>query len=345
MRAANICRLCLSLLCICFWQSALHAQTPAPDTLAQNETERELNLIHLGDLIEIDVVGSLEYDWRGTLTPEGFLNGPEGIEENVFALCRDEREVALDIAKNLSKVLREPKVVVRILDRSNRPASTVYGAVRLSQRFQIKRPVFLNELIVLAGGFTEKASGEIQIYRPASLNCAAAGKARPTDEGAAGGAGRFIATSQNSGSTIMNIKIADLLRGQAESNPQILSGDVVTVLEAPPIYVIGGVVTPRRIATRSEMSVTRAVASAGGLAKNAEPTRVTIFRRAGRETRVIEVDLDKIQNKQADDVALQPFDVVDVAQRGQAKRRFPPVVKVEDSIDINTARLPLRVID
>ena len=100
-----------------------------------------------------------------------FLSGLNFIEEPVFAQCKTETEVAELVAKGYAKLLRDPKVVVRIIDRSKRPVSTIFGAVKKEQRFQIQRPVYLNELIVMSGGLTDRASGEIQIFRPKNISC------------------------------------------------------------------------------------------------------------------------------------------------------------------------------
>lgn len=45
-------------------------------------------LIHLGDVIDVDVLGSLEYDWRGRLDSQGFLSEIPFTKEPVFGLCR-----------------------------------------------------------------------------------------------------------------------------------------------------------------------------------------------------------------------------------------------------------------
>jgi len=346
MKAEKICRILGMFLCIFFWQSLIFAQTPTSTPETKTQTETELNLIHLGDLIDVDVLGSFEYDWRGTLTPEGFLDGLDALEDRVLGLCRSEEDVAKEIAKSYSKMLRDPKVVVKILDRSNRPNSTLFGAVKTPQRFQIKRPVFLNELIILAGGFTEKASGEIQIFRPASLSCSEiAPQTNQTAETDNKTRERFISARQDNGSQFINIRITDLLSGKKEANVQILAGDVVTVLEAQPIYVIGGVVTPRQIATRSQMTVSRAIAGAGGLSKNADASKITIFRRIKNETKIIETDLDKIKANQSEDIVLQAFDIVEVSQKGNDKRKYPPIVKVDDASVENSSKLPLLIID
>lgn len=346
MKARKIWHITGIFICLFFWQSRISAQTPTPKSENVIQTADELNLIHLGDLIDVDVLGSLEYDWRGGITPEGFLNGLDSLENRVFALCRSEEAVAAEIAKGYGKILRNPKVVVRILDRSNRPNSTLFGAVKTPQRFQIKRPVNLNELIILAGGFTDQASGEIQIFRPASLNCAVAA-AKLNQNGTPGTetTGQLVSTGQENNSQFINIRITDLLSGKKDANIQILAGDVVTVLAAQPIYVIGGVTNPRQIATRAQMTVSRAVATAGGVSKDGDEKQVTIYRRAGRETKIIETDLEKIKANEAEDLVLQPFDIVEILQKGNARRKYPPVVKLDDSETVNAVKLPLRIID
>jgi protein involved in polysaccharide export with SLBB domain len=138
----------------------------------------QANLVHFGDLLEVDVVGSYDYDWRGSLTPEGYLDGFDTIENQIYALCQTEGDLSAAVEKELAKTLRDPKVEVRILDRSNRAVAYLSGAVRSPKRFQIKRNVHLNELLVLSGGITDRSSGEISIFRPANLNCTDRSEAR-----------------------------------------------------------------------------------------------------------------------------------------------------------------------
>ncbi len=352
MKIRKFCQFSYVFLCILFLQSAISAQTPTPTEtpkiVSENDTkvipESESNLIHLGDLIDVDVVGSLEYDWRGSVSPEGFLSGIAFAEQPIFALCRSEEAVAADVTKVFAKFLREPKIVVKILDRSNRAISIIGGAVKMPQRLQIKRAVFLNELIIISGGLTDKTSGEIQIFRPQNLNCAAT----ETKTSFANGENRerFVAaSSEDNGSQYINIRIIDLLKGKKEANPQILNGDIITVLEAQSIYVIGGVASPKQISFRSQITLSRAIDSAGGLAKNADAKKITIFRRAGGETKIIEADLEKIKAQKADDINLQASDIIEVNENGREKRKYPPVINVVDLNDGNSSKLPLRVID
>lgn len=321
----------------------------AQETLVENKPEtikNEETLVHFGDLIDVDIVGSFEYDWRGSINPEGFLDGVDFLEEPILGLCRSESDIAKDIVKGYSKLLREPKVVVKILDRSNRAVSMLNGAVKKPQRFQIKRPVNLNELIIISGGLTENASGEINIFRPQNLSCAAQ---KTLDENKIINDGeerqRFVKTSQSNKNQSINIRISDLLNGSQDANPQILSGDIITILESEPIYIIGGVNNPKQISSRSQMTLSRAISSAGGIAKEGQENQITIFRKEGRETKIIEADLTKINNKSAEDIILQKFDIIDVAQKGKDKKKFAPIVKSTDFYKNYSNTLPLTIID
>lgn len=330
------------------FQISVFGQNPVAqpnETPPQIESTQE-KLIHYGDLIDVDVIGSVEYDWRGTLNPEGFLNGMDFIDEPVYALCRNEASVADDIAKGYAKLLREPKVVVKILDISNRALSILDGAVKKSQRFQLKRTANLNELLIIGGGLTDNASGEIRIFRPQRLSCSNKNE-ETVSQSNSNGAERekFVKTSNINGSTILNIRIADLISGKKDANPQIMSGDIITVLEAEPIYVIGGVNTPKQISLRSQLTVSRAIDSAGGASKDALLNSVTIFRRLDKETKIIEVDLEKIKKGENEDILLQTLDIVDVGQKGKVKKKYPPVIKFNDYAKNQASNLPLTIIE
>lgn len=282
-------------------------------------------LVHYGDLIDLDVEGGFEFDWRGRLSPEGFLDGLNTYGDPVYGLCRSEAEIAADVVKAYKRLLRDPVVTVRVIDRSNRAVATLDGAVKLPQRFQLRRPAKLLELIVLAGGITDDAGGEIQLFRPPNLSCE-----------------RSQAPAGNA-AAVEVITIADLLSGKAAANPLVRSGDLITVRGTMPIYVIGGVNNPRNIGARTVMTVTRAIAAAGGLAKEADTQNVVIFRRDGNDTRTLDVELDKINAGNASDIELRPMDIVEVGQKGRGKRSYPPVLA--GSQNKAPITLPLRIVE
>jgi polysaccharide export outer membrane protein len=280
------------------------------------------NLVHFGDTVDVDVVGSFEFDWRGGLNDEGYLDGLNSFGKPIYGLCRSELQIAVDYAAELASILRSPEVVVRIIDRSGRPEARIEGAVRTPTRFRINRAVRLLELIVMAGGITDEAGGEISILRPVTNSC------EPRRAGSA--------------PQIVKIRMDELLAGSEAANPQILSGDLINILRAPPVYVIGGVRSPRPIASRERLTLSRAVAIAGGLLKDSAD-EVTIFRKSPGGSQAIRASFSGIASGAEKDVELQPYDVVDVALNGRERRVVPPAVV--PAMTPGAERLPLRIVD
>ena len=302
----------------------LQAQTPP------NANQIKENLVHFGDLIDVDVVGSFEYDWRGTLNPEGFLDGMDKIANPVYGLCRSEGDLAAAISKEYGSILRNPVVVVRILDRSNRAVAFLYGAVKSPQRFQIRRRVLLNELLILSGGITDMSSGEIRIFRPQSLNC---------DQK------NLTAGSVEKATQEVSIRIPDLLAGSEGANPAILSGDIVTVVKAAPVFLTGGVNVPKQISLRVETTLSRAIAMGGGVSKEGLEDKIHIFRRDGKVSKVVEANLEKIRAKEAEDPVLQAYDVVEVEQKRRGTRKLTPFSEPKTASNDLLSKLPLRIVD
>jgi protein involved in polysaccharide export with SLBB domain len=292
-----------------------------------------LQLIHFGDVIDVDVVGSLEFDWRGGLTPEGYLDGFERLERPVFAMCKTEQEVAELIRQQFSRILRSPEVVVRTIDRTGRAHAYVTGAVRTPQRFQLKRPVDLIELIVLSGGVTDASNGEITIFRPPQVNCQPLNPSDPT-----------IKISVGRTPERRTIKISDLITGQPDANVRIVSGDIVNVTENTPVFVMGDVLSPRRLNLTPELTLTRAIAAAGGAARPYRGQKVRIHRR-GSASGPIELDLRKIETAEPADYPLEPYDVIEVDQKGVEPRKLAGIPADDAGRGKAMSRLPLRIVD
>ncbi|MDH3529774.1 MAG: SLBB domain-containing protein, partial [Acidobacteriota bacterium] len=244
-------------------QIAARVQTDAANSSPDSFSELN-DLIHFGDLVEVDVVGSTEFDWRGEVTPEGTLGGLNFTESPIIALCRKGSDVALEIARSYSKFLNTPQVTVDILDRSNRPFAVLTGAVRKPQRFKLLKDVTLRELIVFSGGFSENAEGRIEIRRqPAAACVGLPGEGPATGKSAA----NSVAGPETE---FREIKIGDILSGKFDPNFAIRYGDFLIVKSALPVYVIGNVPRPGRISMSEGLTVGRAVAAAGGLSDKIE---------------------------------------------------------------------------
>ena len=301
------------------------------------------DLIHFGDLLDVDVIGSTEFDWRGALTPEGFLDGLRFTDNGVYALCETPNSVAEKVADSFKRFLNEPKVNVSILDRSGRATAVIYGAVRTPQRFRLNRPVRLAELLVVSGGLNENARGEIQILRQPLTSCEIRNQVLNGPE--ADGSGNQERSADDPERNILNIRIENLLTGDKMSNPVISYGDIITVMESLPVYLMGGVANPSRIRFSEGLSVSRAIASAGGLSKEGDARRITVFRRSAGGAEIIKLDLTGVSSPNSDDIVLLPYDIVDVGQKGRAEQKFPPVIDRQSEDAVTNIDLPLRIID
>lgn len=291
-------------------------------SLFAQSNESHHDRIHYGDLIEVDELGGFDYDWRGRIGPEGYLDGIPKVAEPVFARCKTPGELSAVLQETYSRTLRDPRVVVRILDRSQRPLAIFDGAVRQPIRLQIRRDVRISELAVVAGGFTDRASGEIEIVRPPYQSCAVTGNS----------------------AEILSLKVNDILSGKQEADAFVLPGDIVMVKTVEPVYVVGGVNNPGRVDWRDGATVTRIMAAVGGVSGRGVTGRVSIFRKEPSSNRVIEVDLGKISSGAAEDVLVFPRDIIDVPLKGRPRRTAPPDLEVVEAIPDRPV-LPIRVID
>ena len=244
-------------------------------------------------------------------------------------------ELQEQLRKFYTKYKRNPQVVVKVREYNSQPV-VINGAVMKPGQFQMRRPVRLLELLTFyAGGPTEKSGGRIQIARvpalgecPTAQKVAATSGAQPEDADAP----QFLV-----------LNLADTLKGDEKSNPFLQPGDVITLPEAKEAYVVGNVLRPGPVPIRDEhLTVTRAVAMAGGLLPDTKKEKVRIIRvdADGGNRREIPVDWAAIDKGKAEDIALLPNDIVDVPVAG-GKRLLKSVIGAGAT---SAGQLPIRVI-
>ena len=266
-------------------------------------------LLGPGDTIDVRVFQQPDLSSMAEVDAEGNISSLPFIEP-IRAKCRTEKDVAKDIIAAYSKFLQNPQVSVRITGRNSRPPAIVHGAVRQPQRVQMLRSVRLNELVAVSGGFTEKANGSIQILHTAEVLCPEPGQPVETKADAVTNDGLKLPYNV--------YRISDLAAGKEEANPFIRPGDVVSVMEAEPIYITGSVNNPQGLFLRDQLTLGRALAMVGGVRQGANPSDVRIYRqKPGKpEQEVIRVNYAAIKKGQEQDVLLKPYDIIDVPEPG-----------------------------
>src|SRR5882672_6714001 len=264
-------------------------------------------LLGPGDVLDVRVFGQSDLNSLTEVDADGNVSNLPFLETPIRAQCRTDKEVQLDIAKAYAKYIRNPQVSVRISERKSRQPATISGAVKSPMQVTMLRRVRLHELITKAGGWTERASGTIQIMHTESEMCP-----DPSE------VFQKTALSSNGNFGITVFKISDLKLGREEADPVIRPGDIVIVTEAEPIYVMGAVMGGRELPLRDQLTLGRAIAMAGGPQRLANTSEVHIYRTkdgvAGQED--LKYNYDAIKKGKAPDVLLRPYDIIDVRQSG-----------------------------
>jgi protein involved in polysaccharide export with SLBB domain len=108
--------------------------------------------------------------------------------------------------------------------------------------------------------------------------------------------------------------------GNTANNILLAAGDVVTVPHAGIVYVLGAVAKPGGFVLsndREQLSTLKILALAGGYTNVAKTDRAVIIRKdAQGQQHEVALNLKKIQNRQAEDMKLEPSDILYVPQSG-----------------------------
>jgi polysaccharide export outer membrane protein len=116
------------------------------------------------------------------------------------------------------------------------------------------------------------------------------------------------------GNTI-TINLNELVQsGNATNNILLQAGDIVTVPHAGIAYILGAVIRPGGYVMandRSQMSALKLLALSGGLSRTAKKDRAVIIRKDNQgQQHEVAVDLKKVLERAAEDVPLQPSDIL-----------------------------------
>lgn len=278
-----------------------------------------------GDILDIKVFNKPQFNREGVrVDPRGMIRMPL-IKDEILAACQTENQLEAKITELLKEYIRTPQVTVQIKEYQSEPVA-VLGAVRSPSRFQLQRRVRLLELLTFVNGPAENAGRTVQVVHTGP---------RMTCEGAS--------SSQNTAAgSIDSYKLTDTLRGDEKSNPYVQPGDVVSIAVADQIYVIGNVIRPTAISLTEPMTVSRAIAMAGGTAMDTKKNAIHLVRQVPGTTdkKEILIDLDAINKHKAEDVVLVANDIIDVPASG-GKRLLRSLL---GSVVPSVGQLPVKVI-
>ncbi len=179
-----------------------------------------------------------------------------------------------------AKYVKDPHVSIFVKEyRSKRVA--VVGAVKNPGSYELLNRGHLLEAIALAGGLTDNAARVVYV------------------------------THQGSDKQIIVDLDELLVKGNMQLNLPVQMGDTVFVPEAGVFYVNGrGVKKPGEFPIKNGVTVSKAIAVAGGLRTGAKASSAILIRFQNGERQFIPINLKAIQKGEQKDVALQDQDVL-----------------------------------
>jgi polysaccharide biosynthesis/export protein len=203
-----------------------------------------------------------------------------------------------ELTQAYKKYFKDPQVTVQVTDFRSQPVS-VAGNVNTPGVVQLRGNRNLMEVIGQAGGLRADAGDSVLITRNLS-------------EGQIPIPGAF--TDPTGKYSVAHVNIRDVMSGKSpQSNIMIKPHDVITVPRARMVYVLGDVTRPGGyVMTENEnMSLTQAVALAGGWSSNAALRSARVLRTTGGpEREQIPANIKKIMSNKAPDLQLRPDDIL-----------------------------------
>src|SRR5213078_979759 len=299
------------------WNRRLRELSASAD-LAADGNPREYT-IGTDDVLDVNVFEAQELNREVRVSASGEISLP--LLESVYAAGLTPRELELVLEELLRRTyMKDPHVSVFVREMQSHPVS-VLGAVRKPGVFQVRGSKTLLEILSLAEGLADDAGETVIIMRGAGLqNNASSGAAEPSTtakENAIEGNAATNDVNKNAfpAENIVQVNLKDLLdSSSAHQNPMVNPGDIVKVLRAGIVYVVGEVQRPGGFAMKSneKMSVLQVIALSGGLTRTASKASARIIRTDEQtgERAQTPIDLSKILSGKAPDPMLEPKDIV-----------------------------------
>ncbi len=278
-------RALVPVLFVPFLSLILFAQNPQPNTGPDYRIGRD-------DLIEITVFEVPELSATTRVSASGVVTLP--LTGAINASGRTAEELARMIEDELRKnFLKDPHVTVLVREYASQPVS-VLGAVKAPGIYQIKGQKFLLDMLAMAQGLDVNAGTTIQVMR------------RPASEA--------TPSAQPANAQTIALSVEDLFQnGKTGLNIPIYAGDVINVLSAQSIFVVGEVTRPGEFTLKygKPVTVAQALALGGGFSKDAKKSLGTIIRYHADGTKEeIPVNVEKILDGSDNDVPLVANDIL-----------------------------------
>jgi polysaccharide biosynthesis/export protein len=295
-----------------------------------------------GDLLALEVFDVKELSRDVRVSQTGTIGIPlVPVRLHVAGLTEVQAEQKIAEVLEANGLVSHAEVSLSVKERKSKPI-TVVGAVGHAMVYQADRPVSLLEVLAEAGGVANDAGDTVIVNRPAQDPTSdpseppAIGPEDPAPPVVPKGSAHEGSTRQTAASpaappnapgnspasadppplhNTITINLNDLMEsGDATNNIILQAGDIVTVPHSGIVYLLGAVSRPGGFVLandRGQMTTLKILALAGGLTSAAKGDHAVIVRKdAQGQQHEVAVDLKKVMQRRAEDVQLQPSDIL-----------------------------------
>ena len=313
-----------------------------------------------GDLLGIYVFDVEELSRDVRVSQTGTIGIPL-VPVRVHVAGLTEIQVEQKIAELLEAngLVTHADVSVSVKEHKSKPI-TVVGAVMHPMVYEADRPVTLLEVLAEAGGISSDAGDTIIVSRPSQDAPADSGEppeigpeqplpadaaarassapqnatkdsksaASPPVSGTAAASANPSASAEPPPLTnTITVNLSDVMEtGDTKNNIALQAGDVVTVPHAGVVYVLGAVGRAGGYVLsndRTQLTTLKILSLAGGLTRTAKSDKAVIVRKDNTgQQHEVPIDLKKVLNRQAEDLQLQPSDILYVPESGSKQALF-----------------------
>jgi polysaccharide export outer membrane protein len=250
-------------------------------TAKDNTPPRDSSLrIGEGDLLEFSVYNVPELASKIRVSSNGDAYLPLIDYVHVADLTVEEAQTVIEKKLLDGGFVKDPHVTL-FVDQFASQGVSVLGEVARPGVLPVLGQQRLFDVISAAGGLTDKAGKNVSI------------------------------THRNQQNKPVVVELQRHLEDSSENNIQVYPGDTIIVRKADIVYVVGDVARPSGfVMERNGLTVLQAVALAGGTTQSAKLNGAQIIRKTEAGNVGTPIELKKILQAKAPDVAMQPDDIL-----------------------------------
>ncbi|MGH9716742.1 MAG: polysaccharide biosynthesis/export family protein [Candidatus Acidiferrales bacterium] len=262
-------------------------------------------MVGVGDVLEVRVIDEADVSGQYQVNASGNIQVPL-LSSPIHAagLSTFELSKKLGSALKTQGILRRPEVTVFIL-RSMSHNVTIIGSVSRPGVYPLEKPTTtLLNAISMSGGLLSTAGPTVTIAHHANAS------------------GSTKDTSTQPATGFETIDVHKLMTGSdPKLNVAVEPGDVITVSNAPIVYVVGAVIKPGAFAVedgRNGVTVLQAIAMVQGTDSTASLKHAMIVRQSddGSKRQEIRVNLKDVMRGKIQDPILEANDILFVPESG-----------------------------